>query len=69
MSMQSLSKATINTKEFSSKFRSKGEVYRFVAEDVGAFVPPKESVTIYFLKDLITGKKKCKLYPNIWHSL
>lgn len=48
------------TKDFEAKFRTKGEVYRFLDLDVDAYLPPKECVTIYFLRDLMTGKRKCK---------
>ena len=58
--MEVSGKVSINTKEFASKFRSKNEIYRFVAGDVKAYLPPKESCTIYFLKAIVTGSKKCK---------
>ena len=51
---------TISAKEFGAKFRSKNEIYRMVTVDVGAYLPPKEAVTMYFLKDIVLGKKKCK---------
>ena len=50
----------ITTAEFSAKFRSKYEVYQFVTIDAQAYLPAPECVTIYFLKDLIRGAKKCK---------
>ena len=50
----------ITTKEFSSKYESKREVYHFVAVDCGFYVPEYDCVTIYFLKDIMTGEKKCK---------
>ncbi len=53
-------KVRITTSEFSAKFRSKTEVYAFLSIDVGAYLPPKEAVTIYHLKHLVNGKKKCK---------
>ena len=43
---------------FSAKFRSKYEVYQFLTIDVCAVLPPHECVNIYFLKDLVMGKKK-----------
>ena len=52
----------ITTSEFSAKFRAKNEVYTFLAVDVGAYLPPTECVTIYFLKDLVSGNKKCKFF-------
>lgn len=48
----------ISSKEFAAKYRSKREIYNFLASDVGVFLPPYDNVTIYFLKDLIAGKKK-----------
>ena len=40
----------VTTAEFAAKFRSKYEVYTFLAVDVGAYLPQPECVTIYFLK-------------------
>ena len=50
--------AHVSSKEFAAKYRSKREVYNFLATDVGVYLPPYDNVTIYFLKDLIWGKKK-----------
>ena len=50
--------AQISSKEFSAKYRSKREIYNFLACDVGIFLPPYDNVTIYFLKELMMGKKK-----------
>ena len=36
------------------------EVFTFLTVDVKAYLPPMNTVTIYFLKDLITGTKKSK---------
>jgi len=41
-------------------FRSKREVYNFLAVDVGYYLPAYEQVSIYFLKDLVAAKKKGK---------
>ena len=53
-------KERITSKEFSAKFKSKNEVYKFVTIDVNGYMPPHECVTIYYLKDIVTGVKKCK---------
>ena len=45
---------------FAAKFRSKYEVYQFLTIDVGAVLPPHDCLNIYFLKDLVMGRKKCK---------
>ena len=48
----------ISSKEFAAKYRSKREIYNFLATDVGVYLPPYDNVTIYFIKDLLFGKKK-----------
>ena len=71
-------KVKITAAAFASKYKSKREVYNFLAVDVGIYLPsfgtcPKtafltlcfhhiEQVTIYFLKDLACGKKKSKCH-------
>ena len=45
---------------FGSKYRSKQEVYSFLAVDCNAFLPPYKTLTIYFLKEVANGEKKCK---------
>ena len=50
--------AQISSKEFAAKYRSKREIYNFLACDVGIFLPAYDNITIYFLKDLMMGKKK-----------
>ena len=48
----------VSSKEFAAKYRSKREIYNFLATDVGIYLPPYDNVTIYFLKDLLRGRKK-----------
>ena len=48
----------ISSKEFQAKYNSKREIYNFLATDCGVFLPPYDNVTIYFLKELMGGKKK-----------
>ena len=48
----------ISSKEFAAKYRSKREIYNFLATDVGVYLPPYDNVTIYFIKDLFFGRKK-----------
>ena len=50
--------AHISSKEFAAKYRSKREIYNFLATDVGVYLPPYDNVTIYFIKDLLFGRKK-----------
>ena len=48
----------ISSKEFAAKYQSKREIYNFLAADVGVYLPPYDNVTIYFLKDIMSGKKQ-----------
>ena len=50
----------ITAATFASKFNSKREIYMFLTVEVRAYLPAYDTVTIYFLKDLISGAKKCK---------
>ena len=50
----------ITAATFASKFNSKREIYMFLTVEVQAYLPAYDTVTIYFLKDLISGAKKCK---------
>ena len=50
----------VSAKLFAAKYQSKREVYNFLAVDVGVYLPHFDQVTIYFLKDLVHGKKKRK---------
>ena len=62
----------VTSAQFAAKFRSKrgkysdsltsifAEIFTFLTVDVKAYLPPVHTVTIYFLKDLIAGRKKCK---------
>ena len=47
-------------KEVHSKYSTKRELHKFFAHNVGAYLPPEPNVTIWFMKDLMAGKKKCK---------
>ena len=54
-------KHQVTAMAFASKYKSKREVYTFLTVDVGAYLPAYETITIYFLKDLVSGKKKSKI--------
>ena len=44
--------------EFNAKYRSKNEVYRFLAFDCGVYLPSYDAITIWHLRDIAAGKKK-----------
>ena len=50
----------ITEQEFSAKFKSKAEIYFFLTVQCKAYLPRKEHVTMFFLRDLFSGDKKSK---------
>ena len=54
----------VNVNTFAAKYKSKREVYVFLTIDGNAYLSSFDTVTVYFLKDLVSGKKKCKCAPN-----
>ena len=49
----------VNVNSFSAKYRSKREIYTFLTVDGEVYLPPFETVTVYFCKDIVEGSKKC----------
>ena len=58
-------RVTITAQEFRAKYNSKKECFNFLTVDCKAYLPSYETVTIYFLKDLMAGHKKCKLVASL----
>ena len=50
-------KHIVTAAEFSAKFRSKPEVFRFLSYECNAYLPPYDSVTVWHLRDLAGGKR------------
>lgn len=48
----------LSAASMSAKYNSKRDIYYFLTVDVAAYLPCLECVTIYFLRDIISGKKK-----------
>ena len=48
----------VTAAEFAAKYRSKREVYRFLANDVRAYVPSYETVTVWHLRDIASGARQ-----------
>ena len=55
----------IPSAEWAAKFKGKREQFNFLTVEVRAYLSDYETVTTYFMKDLIAGKKKCKCQPSI----
>ena len=70
---------SVTTAAFAAKFRSKRgkyapivtliltEIFTFLTVDVKAYLPALHTVTIYFLKDLISGRKKIVPMAHLVH--
>ena len=48
----------MTSQEFAARYSSKVEVYRFLASEVGAYLPEYGVVTVLHLRDLAAGKRK-----------
>ena len=50
----------VNYKDLAAKFQTKNDMWTFLAVDCGYYLPDKNTVTVYFLRDLMSGKKQRK---------
>ena len=57
------SNVDISAQAFAAKFKSKKEIYYLLTVDAKAYLPYYDCLTIYFLKDIVSGRKKC-MYMN-----
>ena len=48
----------ITAAQFKAKFSDKPETYKFLAYEVGAYLPHYDCVTIFHLRDLASNKRK-----------
>ena len=48
----------IDAAAFGAKYQSKKEVYRFLTHDVGAYLSSYETMTIYHMADLASGRRR-----------
>ena len=56
--IETLSNHDISAKQLASKFSTKMEIWRFLATEVGVYLPPYPTITIWALKDIVAGEKK-----------
>ena len=57
-----------NISQLRQKFNSKNELYTFLSMECGAFLPKKGSTNVYFLKDIMTGKKEVSSILLVFNS-
>jgi len=56
-------KMSVLASTFAAKYSSKRECFNFLSVDCQAYLCSHDTLTTYFLKDLMSGKKKCKTEP------
>ena len=50
----------MNINQLKERFRSKNELFKFLSIDCSAYLPKKESTNVYFLKDIMNGRKEVR---------
>ena len=50
-------KVRITAQDFARKMRSKQEVYHFLTHKCGVYIPAYDTVTVWHMRDLISGKR------------
>ena len=48
----------VDSAAFAAKFQSKREVFRFLTHDLGAYLSTYETMTIFHMRDLVSGDRK-----------
>ena len=51
----------ITAASFAAKFKSKREIYHLLTVEAKKYLPHVDTITIYFLKDIINGQKRGKV--------
>ena len=55
----------VDVNTFAARYQSKAEVYRFLATEVGAYLPEYAVATIWHLRDIAAGKRRLILAKDI----
>lgn len=59
-----MSTKKISAQQFGAKFRNKSEMEVFMRTELGCYMPDAESCTMYWWKDILSGKKLVSAEPN-----
>ena len=57
----------VTAAEFGSMASSKVEVYRFLAAEVGAFLDTYHTMTVWHLRDIMSGKRNLVKSADVRH--
>lgn len=53
--------ANVNVNDVKSKFKTKKDLWMFLAYEAGVYLPPEKHCTVYFLKQIFANEKKVSL--------
>ena len=48
----------VTAKDFAAKMRDKQEVYHFLTNECGAYLSSYDTMTVWHMRDLVSGKRK-----------
>ena len=48
----------VSAKQFESKYADKVEVYKFLTHDCGVYLAPYDTMTVWHMRDLCSGKRR-----------
>ena len=51
-------KVRVTAKDFAAKMRDKQEVYHFLTHEVGAYLSSYDTMTVWHMRDLVSGKRR-----------
>ncbi len=60
-------KAKVTAKDFAAKMRDKQEVYHFLTHEVGAYLSSYDTMTVWHMRDLMTGTRLRILGKHVNH--
>jgi hypothetical protein len=57
-------KVTVTRSQLQSAMKSKLDLYNILSKEGQLYLPPLAECTMYFIKELLTGKKKVRAGPH-----
>ena len=58
--IDTVSTIQVNVNNLKAKLTTKHDLYQFVTLHLNAFLPAERHVTVYYIKDIISGTKKIR---------
>ena len=64
-----MEQSNINLNQLAIKARTKNEMYRILTTEANLYLPPQKETSIYFVRDIIHGRKKVRNIYIIFFNL